>query len=172
MTRVGTSDASPVPVAVGAADGWDLPAPYVARLVVGPDAIDAYRHVNNAVYVEWLDRAAWEHSAALGLPLERCLEMDRGMAVLRTTIRYLEPALDGDAVEIGTWLLPGDGALRVRRRFQVRRAHDAATLVRAEVEYGCLELATGRPAKPPREFRERYAPRADVVAAAAALPAV
>jgi Thioesterase superfamily/Antitoxin MazE-like len=45
---------------------WDLPAPYVALLPVTPADIDAYDHVNNAVYMTWFDRAAWEHSAALG----------------------------------------------------------------------------------------------------------
>ena len=46
--------------------------------------IDAYDHVNNAVHMTWFDRAAWEHSAALGLPIEKCLQLDRGMAVLRS----------------------------------------------------------------------------------------
>ena len=38
--------------------------------------IDAYGHVNNAVYLTWLDRAAWSHSAALGVSLQS--EHDRG----------------------------------------------------------------------------------------------
>ena len=44
--------------------------------------IDAYDHVNNSVYMTWFDRVAWAHSAALGLPIETCLQLDRGMAVL------------------------------------------------------------------------------------------
>jgi acyl-CoA thioester hydrolase len=135
---------------------WDLPAPNLTGVVVGPADIDAYDHVNNAVYVTWLDRAAWNHSAALGLPVERCLELDRGMAVLRSVVSYLRPALLGDTVHVGTWLLPADYKLRARRRFQLRRAADGATLVRAEIEYVCIELSSGRPARAPAEFRERY----------------
>ncbi len=135
---------------------WDLPAPFVASIAVVRADIDAYDHVNNAVYMNWFDCAAWEHSAALGLPIEKCLELDRGMAVVRSVIAYLRPALLGDAIRVGTWLLPADGKLRVRRRFQVRRESGGATLARAEIEYACIELSSGRPARWPPEFRERY----------------
>ncbi len=151
---------------------WDLPAPFVTTLNVAAADIDAYEHVNNAVYVTWLDRAAWSHSAALGLPVERCLEIDRGMAVLRSVIGYLRPALRGDTVHVATWLLAADYKLRARRRFQLRRAADGATLVRAEVEYVCIELSTGRPVRAPAEFRERYAAMPNVAAAYAQLPPV
>jgi acyl-CoA thioester hydrolase len=144
---------------------WDLPSPFVASLVVAPADIDAYEHVNNSVYVTWFDRAAWEHSAALGLTIEQCLELDRGMAVLRSVIAYLRPALLGDHVYVATWLLPSVGKLRIRRRFQVRRAADAATLARAEIEYACLELSSGRPVRWPQVFRERYVPHDEVLRA-------
>jgi acyl-CoA thioester hydrolase len=149
---------------------WDLPSPALTQLVVAAGDIDAYDHVNNAVYVTWLDRAAWEHSARLGLPIERCLELDRGMAVLRTVLAYLRPALLGDAVTVATWLLPTDLRLRARRRFQVRRDADGATLLRAEIEYVCIELSSGRPARAPADFRERYGPLPEVTVAHAGLP--
>jgi acyl-CoA thioester hydrolase len=148
---------------------WDLPAAYLARVAVAAADIDAYEHVNNAVYMTWFDRAAWQHSAALGLPIEKCLQLDRGMAVLRSVIAYLRPAVLGDAIQVATWLLPGDGKLRVRRRFQVRRAADGATLARAEIEYACLELSSGRPARWPPEFRERYVALDEVLRASGTL---
>jgi len=135
---------------------WDLPYPYFASLKVVAADIDAYAHVNNSVYMVWFDRAAWEHSAALGLPIEKCLQLDRGMAVLRSVITYLRPAFLGDTVRVATWLLPADGKLRVRRRFQVRCDVRDLTLARADVEYACIELSSGRPVRWPPEFKERY----------------
>ncbi len=135
---------------------WDLPAPFLVPLAVVRTDIDAYEHVNNAVYMTWFDRAAWDHSAALGLPIEKCLQLDRGMAVTRSVIAYLRPAVLGDTICIATWLLPAEGKLRVRRRFQVQREADRATLARAEIEYACIELSSGRPTRWPPEFRERY----------------
>jgi acyl-CoA thioester hydrolase len=128
---------------------WDLPAPYLALVAVAAADIDAYDHVNNAVYMTWFDRAAWEHSAALGLPIEKCLQLDRGMAVLRSVIAYLRPAVLGDTIRVATWLLPADGKLRVRRRFHVMREAGGATLARAEIEYACIELSSGRASRWP-----------------------
>ncbi len=143
-------------------DDWDLPAPHLVALDVSSSDIDAYNHVNNAVYVTWFDRAAWSHSTALGVPLELCIELDRGMAVFRTAVGYLRPAVLGDRVLVGTWLLRGDGKLRVRRRFQTRRSSDGTTLARGEIDYVCIELSSGRPMRWPVEFRERYAPSPEV----------
>jgi acyl-CoA thioester hydrolase len=147
----------------------DLPAPHLLEVTVGADDIDAYNHVNNAVYVTWCDRIAWDHSAALGLPLSRCLELDRGMAVLRTVISYLRSAVRDDVVRLATWIVPSEGKLRVRRRFQFQRTADDTTLARAEIEYACIELSSGRPVRWPPEFRERYVPIPAVAAASSAL---
>jgi len=57
---------------------WDLPSPHAITLNVTAADIDAYGHVNNSVYMNWFDRVAWDHSAAVGLPIERCLSLDRG----------------------------------------------------------------------------------------------
>jgi acyl-CoA thioester hydrolase len=92
------------------------------------------------------------------------------MAVTRTVICYLRAALAGDQVEAATWLIPGNGRLRVARRFQIRRASDHETLVRAEIDYACIELKSGRPARWPAEFRERYVVRADVASLRSSLP--
>jgi acyl-CoA thioester hydrolase len=155
-----------------ALNSWDLPAAHFLKIRVDAADIDAYQHVNNAVYVTWLDRVAWDHSAFLGLPLSRCLELDRGMAVVRTVISYIRPALLDDELLIATWLLPGPSRLCVRRRFQIQRITDAATLARAETEYVCIELSSGRPVRWPPEFRERYAPAPEVLSVMADLTAL
>ena len=135
---------------------WDLPAPHAISLSVSAAEIDVYDHVNNSVYMTWFERAAWDHSAAVGLPVERCLKLDRGMVVLRSVIAYLRPAVRGDAVRVATWILPNQRKVRVSRRFQVLRDSDGATLARAEIEYACVELSTGRPSRWPPAFLERY----------------
>jgi acyl-CoA thioester hydrolase len=141
---------------------WDLPQAFSIELTVERDAIDAYGHVNNAVYLQWLDRTAWMHSAALGVSLETCLALDRGMAVVRTVIRYERPAFLGDAIACGTWITASDGKLRVSRRFQICRMSDGSTLARAEIDYVCLQLSTGKPTRFPREFIGKYAELPDL----------
>jgi acyl-CoA thioester hydrolase len=135
---------------------WELLTPHVVELNVQPADIDAYGHVNNSVYLTWLDRAAWSHSAALGMPLEDCLALRRGMAAQRIEIEYLRAAVVGDQVLIGTWIVQSDGRLRCGRRFQVWRAHDSATLARASVDYVCINLDSGRAVRMPASFTRAY----------------
>jgi acyl-CoA thioester hydrolase len=135
---------------------WDLPLPHVVEHEVAAAEIDVYGHVNNAVYLQWFDRAAWSHSASLGIPVETSVALRRGMAALHTEIDYLGAALLGDAVQIATWIVAADQRLRVTRRFQVRRVRDAHTLTRARTDYVCLNLDTGHAARMPALFRERY----------------
>ena len=129
---------------------------HVIELEVEAPDIDAYDHVNNAVYLTWLDRAAWSHSAALGVPLEKCVALRRGMAALRTEIDFVRAALSGDRVRVATWIAGSNGRLRVERRFQVVRAKDDATLARARTEYVCINLDSGRAVRMPELFARAY----------------
>lgn len=135
---------------------FDHPSPHVIEIAVEPGEIDAYRHVNNAVYLGWFDRTAWSHSAALGVPLELCLELRRGMAAHRVEVEYLRPAVSGDRVQIATWIVSADGRLRAERRFQVRRIGDGATLARARIDYVCINLDSGRAVRMPPRFARSY----------------
>jgi acyl-CoA thioester hydrolase len=135
---------------------FDFHAPHVIELHVQPEDIDAYDHVNNAVYLTWFDRVAWSHSAALGIPLEQCLVLRRGMAALRTEIDYVLAAVKGDVVQVATWIARSDMRLRCERRFQVRRIADGRTLARAMTEYVCINLDSGRAARMPEVFTRAY----------------
>jgi len=147
-----------------------LPQPFLRPHRVGADEIDAYLHVNNTVYLRWLDRIAWEHSAQLGLPIDACLSMRRGMAVRHTRVDYLQAAQLGDDLTIGTWIVASDRRLRCTRRFDVRRVRDHARVLEAEIDYFSMNLDTGKPSRFPPEFVRAYAPLPEVAAAYLALP--
>jgi acyl-CoA thioester hydrolase len=138
-------------------DGWDHPAPFVLEVVAGQEDIDSYGHVNNAVYLRWLERCAWAHSESVGLPEATCIAMQRGMAVRHLALDYLAAARLGDRVLVGNWISANDGRLRVSRHFQIRHAERGDTLLRGNVEYVCLNLASGRAVRLPPEFLEGYA---------------
>jgi acyl-CoA thioester hydrolase len=135
---------------------WDFPNPYLIELDVAASDIDAYDHVNNSVYLSWFDRVAWSHSATLGIPLEQCIAMRRGMAAHHTEIDYLRAAVLGDRVLVGTWIVSTDGKLRVERSFQVRRAPDGELLARGRTDYVCINLDSGRATRMPELFQRSY----------------
>ncbi len=143
--------------AEGLTTPWDFPSPHVVTLEVSPADIDAYDHVNNSVYLAWLDRAAWSHSSELGISLEHCVKsLRRGMAAHRTEIDYVRAAVIRDTVWVGTWIVDTDNKLRVQRRFQVCRALDGTTLARARIDYVCINLDSGRAARMPDVFQRAY----------------
>ncbi len=150
---------------------WDLPGPFVHRRVVHHAEIDGYGHVNNAVYVAWLDDCAWAHSISRGISPQLCRSLNRGMAVWRTQLHYLRSALEGDDVEVGTWPVHNDHRLRIERRFQVRRVGDGATLLRALIHYVCIDLQTGKARRMPEQFtRYTVAPAVEQAVAAETAP--
>ena len=146
-----------------------LPQPFSALHHVEPDEIDEYEHVNNAVYLTWLDRIAWAHSEKLGLSLDSCLALRRGMAVRHTRVDYLNAAVLGDGLLIATWIVAIDGRLRCTRRFDIVRIADGKRVLEAEVDYFCLNLDTGKPCRFPREFTEMYVALPEVLGAYANL---
>jgi acyl-CoA thioester hydrolase len=137
---------------------WDLPDPHIVTVEVRPEDIDVYEHVNNAVYLTWLDQVAWSHSTALGVSPEMCAQIRRGMAALRIEIDYVRAAVLGDAIVVGTWIVASDRKLRVTRRFQVCHAGNGAILARATTEYVCVNLDSGRAVRMPDGFAAAYVP--------------
>ncbi len=148
---------------------WVLPAPFIHVCDAAAADVDGFGHVNNAVYVRWLNDAAWAHSQALGVGAADCRGLDRGMVVRETLITYHASAKAGDRVSVGTWILSNDGRLRSDRGFQLLD-QDGRQLARGLMRFVCVTLSSETPARMPPLFREAYAARPDVAAALIAEP--
>lgn len=135
---------------------WDLQKPFIENVQVQPEDIDELGHANNAVYVRWLERCAWQHSQSLGLGLAEYQQLNRAMVVMRHEIDYLAAAYEGEELQMGTWIVSWDSKLRMTRRFQLVRPADGVTLLRAFTTFACVELSSGRPRRMPVEFVEGY----------------
>ena len=135
---------------------WDYPDAFHIELTVGEQDIDGLDHTNNAIYVQWCERAAWAHSVSLGLDLACYQRLDRAMAITRSEFDYLAASHLGDKLAVATWILTWDGRLTMERRFQVIRPADGATLLRGRMKFACIEISSGRPRRLPPEFVEGY----------------
>ncbi|MGI8690568.1 MAG: acyl-CoA thioesterase [Thermomicrobiales bacterium] len=76
--------------------------------------MDALGHVNNAIYLHYLEQAAYEHSAAAGFSDERTQALGGMWIVRRHEIEYLRPATAGDVLQVVTWAVEFKGARAVR----------------------------------------------------------
>ena len=135
---------------------WDHLDPFSINVVASEEDLDSYGHVNNVVYIRWLERCAWAHSTAVGLPEETCVAMARGMAVRKINVEYLAACYAGDLIMVGNWISANDGKLRVTRRYQLIHPEKNLTVMRGEVEFVCMNLQSGRPVRLPDEFAEAY----------------
>jgi acyl-CoA thioester hydrolase len=142
---------------------WDYPQPFTLDLVPQAADIDGLNHTNNAVYVRWCEQVGWAHSEALGLSIQDYQRLDRAMAIRRGEYDYLLPTVLGEALILATWLVGGDGKLSMERRFQLVRASDGVTVLRARWELVCIDISGGRVRRMPPEFLDAYMPQ--VVAA-------
>jgi len=103
--------------------------------------IDELGHVNNVVYVGWIQDIAgahWQHAAP------PALQTDVVWVVVRHEIDYEKPAMPGDAIVATTWV--GEfKAARWARHTEIRRAADGMVLVRALSIWCPLRADSGRP---------------------------
>lgn len=135
---------------------WDQPDAFIIDIDVEAEHIDELGHANNAVYVVWLERCAWQHSQSLGLGLADYQRLDRAMAVLRHEIDYLAAAYRGDRLQLATWIVQSDQRLKMQRNFQLVRPADATTLLRAQTTFVCIQMSSGKPKRMPVEFVGGY----------------
>jgi acyl-CoA thioester hydrolase len=127
-----------------------MPAIYLHTLTVAEAEIDRWGHVNNRVYLNWMEQAAVEHSSVNGWPPERYEQIGQGWVARSHTIEYHKPAFVGDEVVVRTWI---GGFRRVTsiRRYSVERYADGAVLATAETNWAFVNLATFAPARIPPE---------------------
>ncbi len=135
---------------------WDYPNPFAIPAMPQAQDIDGLNHTNNAVYVQWCEKAGWAHSEALGLTLQDYQRLDRAMAIRRGEYDYLLPTLLGEPLTLATWMLAGSGKLTMERRFQLVRDRDQVTVLRGRWDLVCIELSSGLPRRMPPEFCDVY----------------
>jgi acyl-CoA thioester hydrolase len=86
---------------------------------------DLLGHINNAVYLHYMEQAAIEHATYLGLTVEASRAFGGVFVARRHEIEFLRAAFPGDVVRVQTWLLEPHGA-RITRCYQIFRVGDPA----------------------------------------------
>lgn len=105
----------------------DPNAPVYESLVrVRFNEIDSLGHVNNAVYLVYLEQAAIDHAEAAGLGADRLAAFGGAFVAYRHEIIYLRPAYAGDVLRILTWLEEPQGA-RVTRNYLIVKGEESPT---------------------------------------------
>jgi acyl-CoA thioester hydrolase len=131
------------------------PLRFTSRYPVRQHELDLLGHVNNAVYLNWIEQVAIDHVEALGLGRTWSLERGGGWVVREHRVTYHRPVVYGDVVLVTT--LPQRlGGVRGVRRTEIRREADDALVTEAATEWIWVRLDTGRPARIPPEILDLF----------------
>jgi acyl-CoA thioester hydrolase len=114
--------------------------------------IDQQNHVNNTVYVRWIQEVATAHwNAAAPAPARDQI----GWVVVRHEIDYKSPAGLGDEIVLRTWV--GQATRATFERFvEVLRQRDRKLLAAARTLWVPVNPETGKPTRVPVEVRTRF----------------
>lgn len=124
---------------------------YQFDIEVSSEDMDRNGHVNNVVYIQWMQDAAVAHARDSG-----CMKATRAVGatwVVRTHyIEYLSPVFAGDEITVLTW--PSNfKRVRSLRKYKFIRAKDQAVIARAETDWVFVNATTGRPQSIPEDVK-------------------
>jgi acyl-CoA thioester hydrolase len=117
--------------------------PFELSFTAAPEHIDELGHVNNAVWVRWIQEVATTHGAAPRLP---SMSPPISGVVIRHEIDYLRPLLVGQAARARTWVPDPPRGARFDRLIEFT-GEDGKVLVKARTTWAMIEQASGRPAR-------------------------
>ena len=130
------------------------------KITVQAEHIDTFNHVNNVVYVSWMQDVATAHIEALGLGLKEYIELKHAMVAVEHHVQYRKAALEGEEIILRTWL-NDINALYSFRQYVFYRPKDKAIIFTGNTQWACIEIATGRPKRMSPTFTQAYQPIAD-----------
>lgn len=131
----------------------DAHEPFELHLQVLEADIDRLQHVNNVVYLRWVQEAAEAHwAAAASAETQR----DLFWVVVRHEIDYRRPALAGDGIIARTWVGKARSPRAFERHTEILREQDRMLLARAMTLWCPMDMRTGRPTRVSDEVRAAF----------------
>ena len=116
------------------------------------DDIDELGHVNNAVYLLWAQDIATAHWRAAA---SDALLTDYVWVALRHEIDYRDQVLEGEAVEIRTWLGRASGP-RFERFVDIRKPGAARFSAQVKTDWCLVDAETRKPKRVGAEILDEF----------------
>jgi acyl-CoA thioester hydrolase len=129
-------------------------APRTFEMIVSvlPGDIDEQNHVNNTVYLRWIQDVATAHWKSLASAESQAAI---GWIVLRHEIDYKMPASVGDEIVLRTWVGKAS-RLKFERFTEVRRKINNQVLAQARTLWVPIDVRTGKPTRVSAELRAQF----------------
>ena len=119
--------------------------------------IDTAQHVNNAVYLAYLEGCGVQAGTVHGWPQARMQAEGFAIGARRHRIEYRQPAVLGDELELATWLSDVERDTAIRH-YTITRVSDGTLLARARALWETVDVQTRQPTRIPLGFLDDLAP--------------
>ncbi|MCX9147514.1 acyl-CoA thioesterase [Erythrobacter sp. WG] len=120
-----------------------MPSTFTRTFTALPEHIDELGHVNNTVWVQWIQDMATAHWDAVARPEDRAAFF---WVVVRHEIDYRGNVAEGAEVTASTWIEGGAMGAKSLRRVEFTDA-SGKRLVSAATTWAMIDRATGRLAR-------------------------
>ncbi len=132
------------------------PRAYFKHVIkVAPEDLDELEHVNNAVYLMYVEACGRAHSEREGLSLEVFKAHGAVPIIRRHEVTYHRPATLGDVLRVSTRITKLVGPRGLRHN-EVRLATTDELLVEVLTEWVWIEPGSGRPKRVPQVIMNAF----------------
>jgi acyl-CoA thioester hydrolase len=138
-----------------------MPNVYSWRFHVRTYETDSAFQVSLPIYLNYLEEGATQASSSLGYTYDWYWQNKRMWVVRKLTIRFYEPAVYGDELQLFTWI---SDVRRVQsnREYDLRRAEDEQPILRARANWVFVNSETMQPTRLPQEVVDTFDPAGEV----------
>ena len=127
---------------------------HTLTFTAGPEHIDELGHVNNAVWVDWIQHIATAHWSAVAAPEHQAQYV---WVVTRHEIDYRGNIALGESVTAETFIPEGPTGARFDRRVDFRNA-EGKVIVSAKTTWAIIDRASGRILRVPKDVAAPFLP--------------
>ncbi len=117
--------------------------------------LDIGQHVNNAVYLAFLEECAIRHFDSRGWSLAKMNEEGLRIFAQGHIIEYLQPAKIGDKLLVSTWL-SNIRKENATRHYEIHRQPDQKLIARSRSNYIWIDISSNTPVRIPEQFLQDF----------------
>ena len=117
--------------------------------------LDIGQHVNNAVYLAFLEEAAIRHYDSRQWSLAKMNKEGFGIFAQGHIIEYLQPARLGETLLVSTWL-SNIRRESTTRHYEIHRQTDQQLIARSRSDYVWTDLSSNKPIRIPERFLQDF----------------
>lgn len=120
---------------------------FLQERIVVQEEIDELNHVNNVVYLKWINAISGKHWKSVS---NAAIDAKYIWVAARHEIDYIKPALLGDTITLKTWIASIEGVKSIRR---VEMYKDDILLAKSKTIWVMLDAKTFKVTRIPEEIK-------------------